>query len=63
MKISPKIVYIPIIGLFIAIILFSTNNKIYDVILREKHAVIYMLLAHVLTTEILVLYLLINYHK
>ena len=60
MKTSPKIVYIPIIGLFIAIILFSTNNKIYDTILNEKHAVIYMLLAHVLTTEIIVLYLLFS---
>ena len=53
-----KLVYIPIIGLILAIILFFSNSPIYDKILQEKHAVIYMMIAHILSSEIIVLYLL-----
>jgi len=61
-QIIVKSVYIPIIGLFIGLILFFTNSKYYDLILREKYTVIYMMIAHILSTVIVYFYLLINHN-
>ena len=55
-----KFVYFPILGLIYAFVLFFSGSPTYNSILQEKYAVIYMLLSHILSTEIIVLILLVN---
>jgi len=52
-----KSVYIPIIGLIIA--LFLINTKYYDKILQERYAVIWMMFFHIAVSEIIIILILI----
>lgn len=61
-KLIPKLVYFPILGLIFGIILFFSNSKIYDKILQEKHAIIWMLVSHIMSAEIIIFILLINHY-
>ncbi len=56
-KIIIKSVYFPVIGLFLALFL-ALGNKYNNKILNERHANLWMMLSHLITAEIIVIYLL-----
>ncbi len=49
-----KLVYIPVIGIFIGIVL-SLSDKYGDKILNERHSFLWCMLAHLAIPEILAL--------
>lgn len=53
-KIISKLVYIPVVGIFIGIFL-SLSNKYGDKILNERHSFLWCMTAHLMIPEILAL--------
>lgn len=53
-----KSIYIPIIGLIIAFYMMFFSDKYFNKILRERYASVYMMLSHILTFEIIIIFIL-----